>query len=283
MKRGGYTYRWLLLSAVALTALTAMAETPRLRVLSFNVMGQARGSSLPWSDRSTAMCLTLHKLQADVMGLQEVDSIQATDLAQGLPDYGFVDERLPEGTPHGESNVILYYKKNYKLIDHGTFWLSETPELPSPCWDNPRQQSVCWAVFQSLKSGISFLVANTRFDQLNAEQRLNSSVLIKNYLSKMTNNTPVIFMGSLGCESNEPFYQSLLHRYIPLKDAWESAQRKKGGPDTTNGLAAEQHRVDYIFTIEGVKVRQARVQPALAGQNEVLSDHDLLWVDLVKK
>ena len=283
MKQHIHLWRYLFALGLLLALLPVTAATPRLRVLSFNAMGQSRSTALPWAGRSTAMCLKLHQIGADIMGLQEVDSIQATDLSQGLPEYNLVDEKLPQGMPRTETNPIFYRKEAYRLIDHGTFWLSETPEEPSPCWDVPRRQSVCWAVLQSIQTGISFLVANTRFDSLTDMARQHSAVLIKNYLSKMTNNTPVILTASLDREDSDPFHTALLQRYLPMKDAWQATGKHKGGPATTNVLAPRQQRTDYVFTVESVKVRQAVVYPALGKGDQPLSDHDMLCVELAKK
>ena len=126
-------------------ALTFMLAAPaqgsvKLRIITFDIMNMEEGESyMPWTSRSTDICLKLHKINADIMGLQDVDSLQLSDLSQGLPEYKAVAEKGSPVFKHQHTNPILYNSSILKLVDSGTFYIAETPEEPG----NSREFSCC--------------------------------------------------------------------------------------------------------------------------------------------
>ena len=48
------------------------------------------------------------------------------------------------GRKRASLTLIFYRKDKYDLVDSGTFWLSETPELPSLGWNGGCNRLCTW-------------------------------------------------------------------------------------------------------------------------------------------
>ena len=102
----------------------------QVRILSFNVRYGGDGLRSEKS-RAPLVIQTLRDAKPDSFGLQEALKDWMEDLTEGLPEYGWVGVGRDDGQEAGEFNPVFYRKDKYDLVDSGTFWLSETPELPS--------------------------------------------------------------------------------------------------------------------------------------------------------
>lgn len=82
-----------------------------------------------WEYRKEHMLRLIRHYRWDVFGMQEVRGNQLRALA-ALEDYAV--EGISRGhDPEDEHSPVFYNKSVFTREDGGTFWLSETPELPS--------------------------------------------------------------------------------------------------------------------------------------------------------
>lgn len=275
----------ILILMIALLAMP-MEASVKLKLATLNVMSEESGKGyLPWVSRSTPMCLMFHKLKADIVAFQEADSIQCVDLRQGLPEYTIVEEKPSTGVNHTELNPMLYNGKVLRLVDRGTFWLSETPDVPSYSKDTQVVSTVCWAMFQYIKTGESFLVANTHFNKLAPHYKSEAAYLLKTYLSKMTNKTPVILVGDFEATENDNLYHVLQSRFLSMEDSWKIAKKQSGELATMNMLGdenANQITTDFIFTSPDFITKSSRIISTKQGEL-FLSDHNILLSELILK
>jgi hypothetical protein len=84
----------------------------------------------------------------DVFGAQEVRHGQLEYMVEQLPDYKYVGVARDDGAEKGEYCPVFYRKKLFKLLDSGTFWLSETPDKPSKGWDGRCCRICTWAYLE---------------------------------------------------------------------------------------------------------------------------------------
>lgn len=69
-------------------------------------------------------------------------------------------------------SAIIYRKSNVKLINSGTFWLSETPETPFSKYHlSVNIRSCTWGLFKHLKSKKEFFLFNTHLDHASEASR----------------------------------------------------------------------------------------------------------------
>lgn len=277
-----YTYIITFIVGI-LTAMPSKASI-KLRMASFDVMNMEEGDAyMPWTSRSTDICIKLHKLQADIIGLQDVDSLQLSDIAQGLPEYSVADEKVASGFTHQHTNPLLYNSKVLKLVDRGTFYIADTPDVPAKSWNSNHVSSIFWSIFQHIKTGESFMVANTQWDSIDDNYRQDASMLIKIQLSKMTNKTPIVMMGNFAKTSEDIFYNALRSRVFLLKDSWTNA-KKVIGTSTVNNLKAPEEDtnaiIDFIFTTPEFTTRKMTIISTKSGEH-FLSDHNIIVADMI--
>jgi len=82
-------------------------------------------------------------------------ALPARRYPQGPPEYGEVGVGRDDGKTVGEYSAILYLSDRYCADEEGTFWFSETPEIPgSKDWGNsiPCWQAHCISPVEPFKS-----------------------------------------------------------------------------------------------------------------------------------
>ena len=98
-----------------------------------------------WFFRADKLLDDIAKQAPGVIGFQEVTKWQFDYLVDTMPGYDCVityrdDTKRSEGCP------VFFNTALYTLIDKGSFWLSETPEVMSKDWDSgcyPVKISLC--------------------------------------------------------------------------------------------------------------------------------------------
>src|SRR5690606_27105168 len=103
---------------------------------------------------------------------------QLEDLDQQLTGYARIGVGREDGKNGGEFSSIYYKKERFKLLDHATFWLSETPETPSKGWDAALNRICSWGKFRDKVSKRDFFYFNLHMDHRGEEARKNSTLLV---------------------------------------------------------------------------------------------------------
>jgi len=231
----------------------------QMNIISYNIrLNTASDGVNAWPNRIEMVNGLLRFHEADIFGLQEALYDQIQDIEKGLPEYEWFGVGRDDGEKAGEFSPIFYNKSKFILYDHGTFWLSPTPDVPSKGWDAALNRIVTWGLFQSKITGKQFLVFNTHFDHRGTEARKNSALLIEKKIREMTRNKnlPVILTGDFNLTPDqEPII--LLKKY--MKDSFEVTEEQPYGPvGTYNGFKIEadlsSNRIDYIFVHGDVDV-----------------------------
>ena len=141
-------------------------------------MGVAKDGENSWELRKQASAAMVNELRPDIMGLQEAFDFQADYIKEQCPDYDGVGVGRDDGKSAGEMMMIFFNTKTVELKDWGTFWLSETPEVPSFGWDAACRRTATWALLEMRKSGKEFYYVNTHLDHQGREAEKNGLKLI---------------------------------------------------------------------------------------------------------
>ena len=142
--------------------------------------------------------------------------------------------------------AIFWNKKTVKLLDWGTFWLSETPEKPSKGWDAKYIRTATWALMKDKASGARFYVVNTHLDNVGVEARKNGLKLIMERIGQInTKDYPMVLMGDFNMK---PAASELKDLDACMKSARKFASRKDSH-QTFNGWgkANADMIIDYIY------------------------------------
>ena len=92
--------------------------------------------------------------------------------------------------------AIFYNTSKIKLLEWGTYWLSETPDEHSKGWDAGYKRTMTWAKMQMKYSGKEFFYVNTHLDNEGPLARENGLKLILDKIAeKNSDNHPVVLTG----------------------------------------------------------------------------------------
>lgn len=244
---------------ILLFLIPATLFSQQMNIVSFNIRFNTPNDGVnAWPNRIEMASGLLRFHEADIFGLQEALHGQILDIQKELPEYEWFGVGRDDGGKGGEFSPLFYKKSKFILIENGTFWLSETPDIPSKGWDAALNRIVTWGRFQSKVTGKQFLVFNTHFDHVGVEARKNSALLIEKKIREMTRdkNLPVILTGDFNLTpETEPIV--LLKKY--MKDSFEVTEEPPYGPvGTFNGFKIDadlsSRRIDYIFVYGEIDV-----------------------------
>ena len=271
--------RIILALFVAVFALSASAK--ELNIATFNVRcgGPRKSATAPrkgdykkydgWDDRKDYLCDMINFESFDVFGVQEARYPQIADMLERLPDYTYIGVGRDDGFQKGEHCAIFYRKKEYKLLDEGNFWLSDTPEVPSLSW-NPKYRRVCtWGLFQNKKTKEVFYLINTHVNWGVAS--VNSANLILKFIKeKCTKTDNVILMADFNAAQDSDLYKIITSN--GFEDTFESAKYRFAPTGTGHGFRPRwftHRRIDHIFVATGIKASRYGVLTYQIGRAHV--------------
>ena len=277
----------LVLSLVAMLLFPTFVDAQdslRLRVMSYNIRYKNKIDSINgWEFRRDNIARLIQYHGADIIGMQEANFEQIDDLEKRLPDYGWYGVARMAG-PTGECTPIFYRRDRYKLLDSGTFWYSETPEVKeSKSWDAFYPRIASWGKFLDKKTKKQFFFFNTHFDHRGEIARQNSSLVLLRHVETIARGKPVIVTGDFNALESSVAYKNLTASGT-LKDAVHVSKAPHYGPvNTSSGFYVSakplRARIDYIFVNDKVAVKQTAT---LTDQQEgrYYSDHLAVTADI---
>jgi len=179
-----------------------------IRVLTFNIRVNVESDSLnAWPFRKDIAASMIRFHHADIVGVQEALIDQVRDLAERLPQYNWLGVGRDDGREAGEFMVIYYLEERFRVLKHGTFWLSEHPDIPGLGWDAACNRIVTWSQFVDGTSGKTFYLFNTHFDHVGKIARAESARLLLKYIKEIAGNPHVIVTGDFNTTPNALPYQ----------------------------------------------------------------------------
>ena len=279
--------RRLALSLALAAALLPLAERAHaqqgaapLRVMTFNIRYNNPGDSLDaWPHRSEGVAALIRFHDPDVVGLQEAQRNQLDDLQRLLPGYAWFGVPRSDGGPRDEHTAILYRADRLEPLARGTFWLSETPDVPaSRGWDAALPRNATWGRFRDRLTGDTLLHLNTHFDHMGVRAREESARLMKRWLAANAGGLPVVATGDFNATPESAPIRALVDPSTPLRlvDAIGVSADGAYGPATTwNGFRAIEpnRRIDFVFVSEGVRVLEHAILSETLPNGRFPSDH----------
>jgi endonuclease/exonuclease/phosphatase family metal-dependent hydrolase len=247
-----------------------------LLVMSFNIRyGTADDGENHWDKRKDLVCELLRWQHPDVLGLQEALRSQIDDIRTALPEYAEIGVGRDDGKTKGEYSAILYRKDRFDVGDSGTFWLSDTPEVPgSITWGNACTRVCTWGRLVPKPSGRPFYMFNTHLDHVSQPAREKGIALIVSRLRDRKHQDPVILTGDFNVgESNSVVRylkgelppgganNGLSKAPLPLVDTFRLLHKDASDVGTFHGFKGDRsgNKIDYIFAQPGVEVLKAEI------------------------
>ena len=226
-----------------------------LSVISFNVRVPVLADLLNhWNRRKSATPAMINDYRPDIFGVQEALSEQLKYMGDNLPTYSYVGvgredgteiSEITDGEESGEIMAIFYNTKRVNLLDWGTYWLSETPDVPSKGWDAACNRTMTWASMEMKDSGRKFFYVNTHLDHESATARKNGlNLILEKIAAKNSDNLPVVLTGDFNILPSDSVFEVLDN--AGMSDARETAE-KTDDLATFNGWGESSRVIDYIY------------------------------------
>lgn len=262
------------------TAICARAAEPTLRVMTFNIRyGTAADGENAWDKRKDYLVDVVRGFDPDLLGTQEVLATQADFLAEKLPDYTLVGVGRDDGQRRGELSAALFRNARFEAVASGTFWLSETPDVPgSKSWDSSLPRIVTWLKLRDRASGgRELLWLNTHWDHRGQKAREEAGKIIRRWIDQHAGGGPVILTGDLNVTEDHAGVRAILAGDAAprLFDAYRAVHPQPQDDEATfHGFKGTKRgrRIDFVLGTAELRVTSADILRA-SREGRYPSDH----------
>lgn len=230
------------------------------RVMSFNVRcaSDPEGSI---NNRSKLVTAVIDQYAPDSFGVQEATAKWMRILKREFGDrYAYVGHPRDRLGPFSEYSAVFYLKDKYNVIDSGTFWLSETPEVKySVSFDSACRRIASWAMLEDKETGLRYTHINTHLDHVLESTRVGQAGVLLDYLKEFQKNGTVVITGDFNAYPDESVYAEMVKI---SDDVSKTAKTADEGITYHNYGKIEdkgQGAIDYIFVTKDTKADNYRI------------------------
>jgi len=246
-----------------------------LNVMSFNIRrGTAKDGKNHWIFRRNRVYELLNHYRPDVLGLQEALDFQISEIRTMLPGY----EKVGIGNLGGSKvlhNAIFYDAVRFFPSAEGTFWFSDTPDIPgSKGWGNVIPRTCTWARLIEKDSEQAFYFYNVHLDHISQRSRKNSVVFLTQFIHTRSSPDPFVLTGDFNAREKSAPIQYLKGKIPlriktkgsvlnpePLMDTFRVRYPTDRNIATFHGFRRYffRFKLDYIFVPSSVRVQDAKI------------------------
>ncbi len=268
--RNAFLIVWIALISCA-PARTPAGDPTAIEVMTFNIRyGTAEDGANSWPFRRDLVFGVIRDHQPDLLGVQEALRGQLDEIGTAVPGYTEIGVGRDDGRTAGEYSAILFRHGRFEPLDSGTFWFSDTPDVPgSMSWGNRITRIATWARLRDVTTGGTFVVYNLHFDHESQPSRERSAELLATRLARH-GAEPVIVMGDFNSGEANPAYQFLTGAgALPsrtstspgLRDTYRIVHPADTLVGTFNGFtgARDGEKIDHILVSGGWTVMDAAI------------------------
>ena len=262
--------RLSLLTASLLALLFVACQPAPLTVMSFNVRNSAASDGPnDWELRKSATGAMLAAVRPDVFGVQEALPDQIDYILEAAPAYQCYGIGRNDGV-EGERMSIFYNTERMQMEDHGTWWLSETPDVPSKGWDAKYPRTATWALLSDLRTGRQLYFVDTHLDHRGVQARREGLLMIVNKVREMNPDVPMVLLGDFNVEPGDSALLALDGLMLSVR----TTARKTTDEPSFNGFGlSDATLIDYIYYSGFKDVREFRVVNETFDEKPYISDH----------
>ena len=170
----------------AMFSFVSCGNADELKVMSYNIRLDHKGDGdNAWPNRKEATIAMLEDVKPDVFGVQEALPHQVAYITEQAPNYKNVGVGRDDGVAKGEFMSIFWNVETMEMLEWGTYWLSETPDVPSYGWDAACRRTATWALMKDKRNGKKFYFVNTHLDHRGVLARKNGLQLVVDNIAAM--------------------------------------------------------------------------------------------------
>ena len=257
---------------------TIEPKEDNIKLMSYNLrcISPTDGGKKGWFYRADLIIDDIAEEKPGIIGFQEATKWHYSYLVDSLKGYDSVityrdDAFNSEGCP------IFYNTELYSLVDKGSFWLSETPDVPSKSWGAQFNRVCSYVILTDKATKKDFVVFNTHLSHVSDEARINGIQVVLDKISQF-GSLPAVIMGDFNAEEGSVTYSSVTENFRDAKYATENASELH----TYNGWNNPEKfkRIDYfMISKEGIKVNSYNVLSGMRN-GELTSDHCPIIIEI---
>lgn len=170
-----------------------MAEAP-FSVLTQNIKNSDMDDGGTIEERSLRFDKLIAEFQPDVINTQESNNEKWQTFYETM--LSDVYDRYPaEGALSTRPNTILYRRDRFELQDAGTFYLSDTPDVPSSLPEAKHVRMCTWVLLKDRITGDTVMVCNTHIDNSADEVRVRQTKILVEQLKDEIAEYPLCVTG----------------------------------------------------------------------------------------
>ena len=263
----------LLLFALIIVA-SFQLSAQQMLVGSYNIRYKNANDSINgeiWTKRCQVICDQVNFMAPEIFGTQEVLYVQLQDMKNALDGYDFIGIGRDDGKRGGEHEAIFYKTDKLQLLDHGDFWLSETPDKPGLGWDAVCIRICTWGKFtvkaqKEQRYGLFnrrkkepqqvFYFFNLHMDHVGVVARREAAKLVVAKVREIAQGAPVFITGDFNVDQNDEIY-TIFTKSGLLKDSYDAARIRFAENGTFNAFKTNYFttsRIDHVFVSPNTKV-----------------------------
>lgn len=260
---------------LALIVVSVQLSAQQMLVGSYNIRYKNANDSINgevWTKRCQVICDQVNFMAPDIFGTQEVLYPQLQDMKKAMDGYDYIGIGRDDGERGGEHEAIFYKKDKLQLLDHGDFWLSETPEKPGLGWDAACIRICTWGKFSAKVPDLNqrrglfnrgpryqekvFYFFNLHMDHVGVVARREAAKLVVTKIREIAQGQPVILTGDFNVDQNDEIY-TIFTKSGLLKDSYDAARIRFAENGTFNAFKTNYFttsRIDHVFVSPSAEV-----------------------------
>ncbi len=274
----------LMTLSMTMYSLSSKAVEENLRIMSFNIpYRNVVTETNTWDMIATSLHSYFATTNADLIGLQEPVRDELVSLLSGMPGYAMIGVGRNDGKEGNEYSCILYKTNRFRVLDNGTYWLTDTPDVVSRVDGAGHNRIATWGYFEDKLTGAQFLYTNTHLSYESPQVKHPQIRVLKEQMyllnQKYGENLPHFLTGDFNMPPTETEnYNYVLNYKLNMKDCWTSTRNIV---NKTNGDGFG--RIDYVyFSYKNCPVTctYAEWGSRFTEDGVTMSDHHPLFADL---
>ena len=211
-----------------------------------------------WEFRRDRLAQSIVDLNADVIGMQEVDTRIQNELPELLAKHGapayewYIFSPYSQDGKGNKAQALIYKKERFEIVESHNFWMSETPELMSKGWDEERFYRGGFCVIMKDKTtGKKFFLMHSHFPLGKVARARAADVAIAMEKKYNKKGLPSFLIGDLNNRPDSEGSQ-ILRTYWTDSFIALPQELKEGSEGTFNGVKINRDmntspRIDYVY------------------------------------
>lgn len=222
-------------------------QTDEIKIMSSNVRCWSPTDFFKksWFYRADLIMQNIEQENPSIIGFQETNKWQYSYLCKSLPTYDSV-VTYRDNSYLAESCPIFYNAELYDLVDKGSFWLSETPEVMSKDWGAACYRICSYVILADKTSQKQFVIFNTHLDHISDEARIKGIQVVLDKIKEF-GGLPAVIMGDFNADEQSETYKNATQNFNDAKYQAEIAENINCATYQNWGNNLSNKPIDYFM------------------------------------